>query len=299
MYISYSGHKTYKECPRQYWHRYIGKTELVAPENKVNSLYGSAVGILFEYFYNDRIWNQQGVAAALENRVDAVLENLIRNESVKGMVDWADPKANYSSLAALRRDVSATIPRGVAIIRHHRLLGMDAQAEVKLDSLIENHMIGGRADFIMRRIKPHDDLVILDGKGSKHREKYVDPQQLWWYAMLYRHKYSTLPDRLGFVFWRQEPESSMDWVEFDGSSLDGLLSGVLNSIQAIEDGKRQLSQLKDPVEMTSALNELFPTFIGDKCRLCAYQPVCVDGSSYVTRRVPAATTAGVEDVSFD
>ena len=299
MYISYSGHKTYKDCPRQYWHRYIAKTTLTDPENKANSLYGSTIGTLFEYFYNERIWLTPNVAPILEGRVDALLEDLIRRESEKGVVDWSDPKSTYSSLAAVRHDVITSIPRGVAIIRQHRLLGTDAQAEVKLDSSIGGHTIGGRADFILRRTKPHGDLVILDGKGSRHRDRYVDPHQLWWYAMLYRHLHSTLPDRLGFVFWRQEPETSLDWVEFDGSSLDGLLSGVLNNVEVIQENKTILSRINNANEINAALMELFPTFLGDKCRLCAYQPLCPEGTGYVTKRTPPDfDITGIEDVSF-
>ena len=195
MYLSYSGHKTYKECPRQYWHKYIDKTTLPVPDNRVNTLYGSVVGILFELFYAEKIWTRSGVISILESKVDAVLGDTIAKCLRDGAIDWSDPKANYKSLDALRKDVLSSIPRGVEIIRHHRLLGLDAAAEVKLDRTIEGHVIGGRADFIMRRVRPHDDLVILDGKGSRHRDKYVDPQQLWWYAMLYRDQHGIMPDR--------------------------------------------------------------------------------------------------------
>ena len=299
MYLSYSGHKSYKDCPRQYWHRYVAKTELPEPDNRVNSLYGSAVGTLFEWFYNERIWLRSGVVGILTARIDALLQDLVAKESKTGTINWKDPKSNYKSLEALRRDVEVTIPRGVEIVRHHRLLGQESEAEVKLDSSIQGHIIGGRADFIMRRIKPHGDLLILDGKGSRHRGKYVDHQQLWWYAMLYRHQHQHLPDRLGFVFWRQEPETSLDWVPFDAPSLDDLLQGVIHAIQDIEAGKKQLSPLRGQ-EAHEALKEIFPAQVGDKCRLCAYQPVCTEGKSFTSLRFcsPDMTGSGVEDVGL-
>ena len=295
MYLSYSGHKSYKDCARQYWHRYVGKTKLETLDNKVNSLYGSTVGTLFEYFYNDRIWLRSGVQEILEGMVDRTLDDIITREQRQGVIDWTDPRANYKSRDSLRREIMKAIPRGIGIIRHHRLLGQPADAEVKLDSVIKGHMIGGRADFILRRVKPHGDLVILDGKGSRHREKYVDPHQLWWYAMLHREKFKTLPDRLGFVFWRQEPAESLDWVDFSHKSLDDLLSGVLEAVQHIEQGAASLNGGKDP----ALLAQTFPVRPGDKCRLCTYRPVCPEGESFISRRmVPDMDVIGVEDVGF-
>lgn len=296
MYLSYSGHKAYKDCPRMYWHRYIGKTKLPAPDNKVNSLYGSTVGTIFEYFYNDGLWRKPGIQAILEDLIEPTLTRIIDQECRSGTVDWSDPKANYKSREALVREVRKTMPRAIEIIRHHRLLGKRAEAEVKLDSSIEGHVVGGRADFIIERIPPHGDLVIIDGKGSRHRDKYVDPHQLWWYSMLYRHQFGRVPDKVGFLFWRQEPENSLDWVDFSERSLDDLLSGVLSSIRTIEEGKAQLAKTPEP-EVRAALQVLFPPQIGSKCNLCSYLPVCEDGTSYTTRRFsPSEADAfGVEE----
>jgi hypothetical protein len=58
--------------------------------------------------------------------------------------------------------------------------------------------LGGRADFI-HGPKP---LWIVDGKGSVHREKYVDSEQLIWYALLHYIKHHVAPDRLGFLHYR-------------------------------------------------------------------------------------------------
>lgn len=302
MYLSYSGHKAYRECPRQYWHRYIDKTKLPTPDNRVNALYGSVVGVLFEVFYRDKIWLRSGVSDELTGRMDVILEDEIKRSLRDGAIDWADPKSNYKSKEALRKDVLEAIPRGIEIIRHHRLLGPTAEAEVVLDRTIEGHKIGGRADFILRRVKPHSDLLILDGKGSRHRDKYVDPRQLWWYAMLYRDMHGTLPDKLGFVFWRQEPAKSLDWVGFDNRSLDDLLANILGVVRDIEDHSKQLSTLVVGTgEHKAALDELFPTFLGGKCNLCAYRQVCHEGASFVGRRdkTPKTVETGVDDIGFD
>jgi hypothetical protein len=298
VYLSYSGYKTYKSCPRSYYHRYVGKTVLEKPDNRVNSLYGSTVGTIFELFYSDKVWSRSGVEDHLKGLVDDVLAQILERESKSGVIDWADDAANYHSLEELREDVLTSIPRGLDIIRYHRLLGKDAAAEVKLDSHINGHMIGGRADFIMTRIDPHRDLVILDGKGSRHRGKYVDHQQLWWYAMLYQVKFGRMPDKLGFVFWRQEPEKSLDWVNFDAPSLRDLQTGVFDVIEHIDHGKAELAKADHEEARTIVLRSDFMATPGKDCRLCAYLPVCPEGTAHKSLSAPDHAGSGVEDVGL-
>ena len=300
MYLSYSGYKAWKSCHRFYYHRYVGKTKLDAPDNKVNSLYGSIVGTIFELFYTDRIWSRSGVEAILLGMVDDVTAQIIAKESEKSVVDWKDKRSNYKSIEALKEDVVATIPRGIGIIRHHRFLGTDAEAEVKLDTWVDGHIVGGRSDFIMTRVKPHGDLVILDGKGSRWREQYVDHQQLWWYAMLYKLKNKRLPDRLGFVFWRSEPEKSVDWVDFDQASLDDLQAGIMDAITHIEAGKKTLESVDNEPARLQVLQDDFATRPSRDCKLCEFRPVCPDGDGFLSKRfsVPDHTGSGVEDVGL-
>ena len=297
MYLSYSGHKTYSVCPKQYWHSYLDKTVPEKPDNKVNALYGSTVGTLFEIFYADKIWMKKGVEELLLSMVEETLDRIVEKECQKGVIDYKDKASNYKSREALLKDVRAAIPRGIQIVRQHRLLGMDAEAEVKLDSWIAGHRIGGRADFIMTRIKPHGDRMILDGKGSRHRDKYVDAWQLKWYAMLYREKYITVPDALGFVYWRSEPEQSVDWVPFTLRDLDELKETVLAAATAIEEGKAKLDEM-GKAEQAAALPGLFPAKPSRDCKLCAYLATCSEGQAYDKASLPADffEGLGVDDV---
>lgn len=299
MYLSYSGFKTYSVCPKQYWHSYLDKTVPEKPDNKVNSLYGSTVGTLFEIFYADRLWMKKGVEELLLSMAEETLDRIVEKECQKGVVEYKDKdeRANYKSKDALLKDVLESIPRGIQIIRYHRLLGTDAEAEVKLDSWVAGHRIGGRADFIMTRIKPHGDLVILDGKGSKWREKYVDPWQLKWYAMLYREKHIVIPDALGFVFWRSPPEESVDWVPFSRQDLDELKESVLSAASVIETGKNKLDEVGKSGQ-AQVLHELFPAKPSRDCKLCGFLATCPEGQAYETAVLPAAIfeADGVEDV---
>jgi len=301
MYLSYSGHKSYALCPKQYWHSYIDKTVPSKPDNKVNSLYGSMVGTLFEIFYADKLWMRKGVEELLLSMVDETWDRLLASELRGAVVEFADQdeRANYKSKEALLDDVRLSIPRGIQIIRHHRLLGMDAEAEVKLDSWVEGHRLGGRADFIMTRIKPHGDRVILDGKGSKHRDTYVDPWQLKWYAMLFREKHISMPDGLGFVYWRSKPEESMDWVPFTREDLNILKEGVLANATHI-DKVKALLETASKAEHPQVILEGFPAKPSRDCKLCSFLGTCREGQAYENAKVPAAfySADGVEDVGI-
>lgn len=299
MYLSYSGHKSYTVCPRQYWHRYVGKTTPEKPDNRINSIYGSVVGLLFEAFYASRLWVKPGVEAQLMSMAEETLDKTLQREAQGGVIDFKDKAANYKSREALLKDVREAIPRGLAIIRYHRLLGTDAEAEVKLDSTIGGHRIGGRADFIMTRIKPHGDRIILDGKGSRHRDKYVDPWQLKWYAMLWRETHSTLPDALGFVFWRYEPNLAVDWVPYTESDLDEQREMVVSAATAIETAKHRLESIPEAHRLP-VLRETFPAKPSRECKLCSYLTLCTEAQAFQKASVPADFLAdvGVEDIGL-
>jgi len=294
MYLSYSGHKSYSVCPKQYWHSYLDKTTPGKPDNKVNSLYGSTVGTLFELFYADRLWLRQGVEELLLSMAEETLDRIVEKELQKGIVEYKDKdeRANYKTKEALLKDIREAIPKGLKTIRYHRLLGADAEAEVKLDSWVEGHRIGGRADFIMTRIKPHGDRIILDGKGSRHRDTYVDPWQLKWYAMLFREKYAAIPDQLGFVYWRQDPETSVDWIPFLPHDLDELRVSVLEAASHIEKAKLVLDETPKAGHL-QALHELLPAKPSRDCRLCSFLSQCAEGQAYENAVLPAEIFADV------
>jgi hypothetical protein len=298
MYLSYTGYKTYTSCPRMYLFRYVQKPKLEVLENRVNSLFGTIIGNIFEAFYNEKLWaGNPGVAIVEKRLLDRVMTSYLKavaKETRDGVILWKpdDSKANYASMEDLLEDVREAVPRGLRVIRHHRLLDRDALAEVKLDQDHEGHTIGGRCDIRMRRIEPHHDLILLDGKGSKWRDKYVDTRQLKWYAMLHRMKYGHMPDRLGFVFWRFEPDKGLDWVECSLNELDDLLISALTSIREIEDGQAQLAA--NP----SSLPQAFPAHPGDGCRFCAYMPLCPEGTKFNTIKAPEHVGTGVEDVGL-
>jgi len=285
MYISYSGWKKYKDCPLAYWHDYINHTTLEKPDDRLGSIYGSTVGLLFEEFYNQQLWRTPGSEKELLQRVERATSQVLQQEMTArkgragGVIRWkgtgegCNPKGMYSNKHELMADVRDAVSRGVRIIKHYMLLGPQAEAEVKLDSQVNGHIIGGRADFIIRRTKPIGDLCILDGKGSKYRGDYVSPKQLHWYTMLYRLRFNKLPDKLGFVYWRFEPPESMDWVEFSTADLDQLLEDVLGDFREIERRKAELppqGKMDEQRLLEIASQGFRPKANDSNCRFCPH-----------------------------
>lgn len=278
MYLSFSGYKLYSGCPKAYWHRYVDKTTPLKPDNMVNSLYGSTVGVLFEKFYFHKLWRRSDYLVYLTSLSESTLDEVIKNQR-GSIVDWADEKANYHSRGELLRDIEAAIPRGLQVIRENKFVGPFAEPEMKLDTDFGPHRVGGRADFVIERVI-HKDTVILDGKGSKWRDKYVEENQLKWYAFLYRAKYNRVPDKLGFVFWRFEGSEAVQWIPFTPSDLDALQTEVLGTMTGIEKGIRRLELLSNmPKAHDEARQEVFPAQVSFSCKLCSYLELCEEGTA--------------------
>lgn len=298
MYLSYSGFDTHESCNRMYYYGYIAKLRPSKPENRVHMLYGDAVGKLFERFYKDRLWKSHDPAGQMLSLVKPTLQGIITNEVRKGGVfDWEEKglKVGTRSILEVEGEVIATIPRGIRSIKKHWLLGADVGTEVKLDVLLNGHKVGGRADFIMRRAKPKGDLVIVDGKGSRHREKYANHRQLRWYSMQYYLNYGTLPDRVGFLFWRSEPDSSMDWSTVSVADIEGLKTSFVAAAESLEARICEIEKGDNPLK-------LFPAQPSDECRLCSYVQECPEGKRSLEKATKDERIAdlerGVEDGGF-
>lgn len=292
MYISYTGFKKKQTCDFAYWNEYINKTPIEGPDDRLGSIYGSAVGTLFEDFYTLKVWKEPQPQEFLMNRVEETVEKIIKRETSPfkdrkgGVLLWKgdgpnqNPKGMYKDKAELIADVRDAVARGFRIIRLHRLLGPRTDAELKLDYNFEGDIYAGRADFVIQRTKPHNDLLIVDGKGSRHRGKYVDPQQLQWYAMLFwLHSIvkgkPELPDKLAFLYWRSSPDECMDWIEVSEDAVVELFEVAKNTIKEIERFQKMLLP-NAPVE--GARGVFKPRANEKNCRFCPYASVCPPGA---------------------
>jgi hypothetical protein len=292
MYLSYSGYQLADDCQYRYWHAYIAKTP-GEPEDILGSIYGSAVGLLFEEFYNQRLWTLPDVRSHMEAQAERVVDHfLLEGQQPKrgrpaGIVRWKglgeadNPQALYASRDDIVSDVRAAVLRGLQTIREHRLLGRGAKAEVKLDARVQGHTLGGRADFVLTRVRPYDDLVILDGKGSRKRDRYVSRTQLIWYSMLYAEHHKRVPDKAAFVYWHFDPPSNIDWCKVTEPETTALKKRVLGVIETLSRLDRELGATAD---LASVRSSFLPRASNSSCRFCPYatESVCPQGFAIVT-----------------
>jgi len=289
MYLSYSGWKKLSECEYAYWLSYVGKVAIPGVDNMVNSLFGAVVGGLFEDFYTHGFWRKTtrgGLSSEqfLTGRVTTKFKQIVREKKRKGQVvlwNKDDEGAIYETKDELLADVHDAIRKGLQSIRHHKLIGPEAKAELKLDCEVNGHKIAGRADFVLTRMKPHLDLIILDGKGSKPRNrKYVDPDQLRWYGMLYQRKFGRAPDKLGFLFWRMGFTDSIDWLAFTEDDLSEMMTDVLETVESVEN---KVGLVGEKVPLASVRGTFTHSPGKFNCRFCPYatDDLCPEGSQVV------------------
>jgi hypothetical protein len=304
MYLSYSGFKIARGCLYRWWHMYENHTPHQKEDDRLGSIYGTSVGKLFEQFYQEKLWsNTKECRQILEDRAEGVVDQTIYEEThdrgdwkPAGTIRWKDdethPRGIYYNREELISDVKHAIPRGLESIRQHALIGRDAVAELYLNTEIGGHKFGGRADFVLTRYR-HGDLVIIDGKGTRHAlgdkpDKWLDPTQLTWYALLMREKFGKFPDWVAFLLWKIEAPQSVIKYEVTHEEADKLRDEVLALMAKTEKSqallKKAAAKEDDGVPRLSVVQEYFePLPNEDNCRFCPYASdgVCTGGAAVV------------------
>jgi len=273
LYLSYSGRKSYLTCPLQYWHRYVAKTKF--ERDPRTSFFGSIFGKVFEWFYVRRFWaGPDPVRASLEAVPEAV-RFVLKDE---GFHRASDP-AYVDNVEA---DVRELIPSAVETVRMHHLLAPNSHAELdlKVTYRSEKHgltlRLGGRADFA--HYHSPKDVWIVDGKGSRHREKFVDSEQVIWYATQHYLKFHVAPTRIGFIYWRF-PQDPVQWVDYSGQSIRDSLDLTFDVAKRVRLG-------------------LFDPRPSSECHGCDYKGLCEDGTKYLAER-KVASGGRIESSIFD
>lgn len=233
-------------------------------DSKEHAVMGIAIQYAIEKMYNGELYKDP------KNLLE-VMQKIAREEFQRLE---AKPRnnINWQNSRITRQEALKVVEDGVhgylKTMKAHRFLGPYARAEVNIFGWINKWTsIGGRADTIVRR----DDtgITILDGKNTKWKMKYTDPDQLRWYALLFKLSYKKTPDRLAFVWYRfphgmithnedgsENVETGVEWIEFDEEDLQGLAKRVL-------DVKKKMHKKK-----------FDPTPTPSRCRLCDYESVC-------------------------
>lgn len=274
-YLSYSGRKTYLTCPAKYQHVYVLKTP--ASRDARGSLFGTCIGKVFEWFYERSWWKAPSPVNACLGSIEESIEYAFKKESY-------DYHSNPDVKPSLEEELRKFIPPGLEVIRSNGFLTPMTRAEADLTVVYNSKAdgftikLGGRADFIHGRNR--EDITILDGKASKHREQYVDSEQLIWYAMQHYLKYAVMPVRLGFLFW-SFPDNPMGWIEFTPEDVRASLN------KTIEVSKKIALKMFDPKPSS-------------ECERCEFRTKCDEGTKWVARRrIETGGRIDVEASVFD
>ena len=264
--------RKYEDCPQNFlWSKGWGNIDLgygpgkgiPVPEKRSehHAMMGTVIQAVIEKMYNDELYRDPA-------RLSIVMQDLVD-------VYWAKECArrylNVREAGMSEEEMIQTCKDGVAgflrTMKQHRLLGNYAKAEVDLIGWVDKYLkVGGRADTIIRR----DDtgITILDGKNTKR--KASDPDQLRWYALVFKLSFKQLPDRLGFVYyrhpygeeyvdpktWEKAIEQGVEWVDFTEEDLKGL---ALRAQQA-RNGMRK--------------EKFHPNPSPKNCQWCEYVSIC-------------------------
>jgi hypothetical protein len=280
--LYWSNLERFEQCNRKFlWYRGwkgfdLGRGDGKGKKIPVQSsehhrLMGHVIQRVVEDFYNKSIWKtHQG--KALRKKLEALCRYYFDVRMNKSYIEYGRLPFQPDSREELLETCLSGVRGYIKTMRHNRFLGVYSTAEVDLQTVLEHGVhIGGRADVIIRRRSDREinpGITILDGKNSKTKGTYTDPDQVRWYALCFFLNYGVMPDRVGFVYYRYpwgtpiedggpgEVETGVDWVDFTKADLEGI---AYRSVQAI----RQMEA-----------HQFDPNPQPKICKFCDFETVC-------------------------
>lgn len=251
---------TYEDCPRQFLWKYgwegidlgdgPGRRKPVPGEkDQHHALMGTVIQRALEDFYNDKMW-----------RNISTLEKDLHDKVKHYMLEYKDRfvLVNAPSLFEMNQVCTQGVTNFLKTAKAHRLVSNDARSEVGMKAWKNGLFLGAKIDFI---IPKKSELILLDGKNSKQKMKYLSADQLRFYSMVYESVHGKRPDRIGYIWYRfpydeSTGEQGIDWVSCTDRDLKELEERIQSALKGM-------------------LNERFhPTPKPAICKWCDYETVC-------------------------
>lgn len=231
-----------------YKKRYVTREE--APrQNYYNTIGGKTIQRVFELFYNNEIWRRgDKIMSTLHDILPREYERIVDRTEV----DW-DHKDSKLSKEELLESLQPLIASTLRVIKEHKLLGRFARSEVRLQAWVDKVLVHGIADFVIRKEREH---MILDGKLTRHRSKYLKRDQLVWYVMLYYLQHRHLVERVGWVYYTY---GELEWVPIE-----------------VQDVVRLHKELEATIKEIKG-NRFNATPSNKACKFCDYADTCAEG----------------------
>ena len=257
LWMSWSSYKQYKiNCPKQYFLQRVKKQDPPKKMSSHNTIVGSVVQKVFEDFYNDELWRRgPETTKLLMERTDLYYWNYLKNNHI----DWDDFTCRFKSKTEPLKECLEIIPKVLEGIKREKLLGPYAKSrsEDKIKVRFnKNDFLFGYLDFIIKN--PDGEVLLLDGKASRHREKYVKEDQIYFYALIFLLRYKVLPDKIGYFYYRfaDDPEKAIDWLPVDKKRIRDLKLDIEDTIYNIKNRRFNAN----------------PHY--SYCQYCVYEQIC-------------------------
>lgn len=264
--LYWSTMEKYEKCPQMFlWGRGwegidlgYGVSEPIPPP-KQSSMHHAVMGIVIakamEDLYNDELWRDP---ANLKENLEKSIRKEFKFLTHTKYIDWEKAPSEEEMLTVCLEGIRGFLPT----MKHHKLLGQYSRSEVNMIAELDGGVkVGGRADLVIIR---NQEVGIYDGKNSLSKGKYTSPDQLRWYAMLYRATTGDTPHKLGFIYYRYpygmdnegEIEQGVDFVEFTPHHLDSLEERAKETMMGMH------SKSFDPTPKAK------------HCQFCDYESIC-------------------------
>lgn len=234
MWLSYSAYSQWNKCGKQYRLDRISDKEPPVRDSKHNAIVGSVTQRIFEDFYNEKMWKiNNGLVDELHKRAEVYLDEFVADN----YINWSDFTCRFKSKYEPLKEIQDIIPKTIKGISREKLVGPYAVSELELKVPFGEDYLYGFIDFIIRQ--EDGTLLLLDGKSSRHYDKYVNPEQLYYYSLMFFLRYHKIPDKLGFFFYRyaDDPDKAIQWHPIDKARVRDIKEDIQRTMTAIHNRK--------------------------------------------------------------
>lgn len=256
--LYWSSYNVFK-CPQRFIWKYgfegidfgNGPGKPKSPDNirsEHHAIMGTVIQSVVEDFYNNKLYIpliENPTKEELRNTI-SVLSKKTKDKfsdeiySEKKYINWREAPTASQMEKVCVDGVIGYIKTAVA----NYLFGEinEAEKHIVIDSLGDTGIkIGAKIDLYIERpndSKHNPGITIVDGKNSKYMGKYLDKDQLLFYAVCVFLQKGVMPDRLGFVHYRFpygnkishiSISKGVDWINFTSDDVVSMMSKIIET----------------------------------------------------------------------